>query len=180
MRFCGVRNAFAAYVAVVDELSEFTGRLAGWTFCAVGLFVCFEVFMRYVLTQPTVWVDEISRIAQVWCAYLAISYVLKRRDHVIIDIVFRDTRSFGRLMVETFALLVVIFFSVVAAKFGWDVWMKSTTAGHTTDTYLAVPKVFTESSIWVSFGLLALQAVAEIIKVWTVGLAPSASDSVEG
>ena len=171
-----MRGAMSSFVTVMDGLSELTGRIAGWTFFFVGLFICYEVFMRYVLTQPTVWVDEISRIAQVWGAYLAISYVLKHRDHVVIDIAFRDTRSLSRRIVETFSLLVIIFFCACAAKLGWDIWMKSTLAGHTTDSYLAVPKVYTEASIWVSFGLISLQALAEIIKVWTVGLAPSASD----
>ncbi len=155
------------FVHFSDSLSEFTGRLAGWMFFAVGLFVTFEVFMRYVLTMPTVWVDEISRIFQVWATYLAIAYVLKHRQHIVIDIAFRDTGTRRRLMVETFSLGVIILFSAVVVKFGFDIWLKSTLAGHTTDSYLAVPKLFIESSIWVGFGLLVFQAVAELIKVWT-------------
>ena len=85
------------FVCISDALSEFTGRLAGWMFFAVGLFVTFEVFMRYVLIMPTVWVDEISRIFQVWATYLAIAYVLKHRQHIVIDIAFRDTGTLQRL-----------------------------------------------------------------------------------
>ena len=155
------------FVRVVDALSEVTGRLAGWVFFAIGLFVTYEVFMRYVLTQPTVWVDEISRILQVWAAYIAVAYVLKHRQHIIIDLTFRDVNSRGRIAVEVFSLAVIVFFAAVAAKYGWDMWWKSTVAGHTTDSYLAVPKVYVQSSIWVGFGLLALQALAEIVKVLT-------------
>jgi len=150
-----------------DAVSEIAGRIAGWMFFAVGLFVSYEVFMRYVLTMPTVWVDEVSRIFQVWATYLAIACVLKYRQHILIDLAFRRTDTKRRLFVETFALLVIVFFAAVAAFYGWQIWLKSTLAGHTTDSYLAVPKLFTESSIWIGFGLLILQAAAELAKIWT-------------
>lgn len=151
----------------VDNVSEIVGIIAGWMFFAVGLFVAYEVFMRYALTSPTVWVDEIARIFQVWGTFAATAYVLKHRQHIIIDLSFRDVNSLSRKVVETFSLLVIVFFGGVAAKYGWDIWLKSTMAGHTTDSYLAVPKAYTQSAIWVGFGLLALQALVEIYKVWT-------------
>lgn len=151
----------------VDAISELFGIVAGWMFFAVGIFVAYEVFMRYVLISPTVWVDEVARIFQVWATFGATAYVLKHRQHIIIDLTFRDVNSLHRRIVETFSLLVIVGFGAVAAKYGWDLWLKSTLAGHTTDSYLAVPKAYTQSAIWVGFGLLALQALAEIYKVWT-------------
>jgi TRAP-type C4-dicarboxylate transport system permease small subunit len=156
-----------ALTKFVDWLSEFFGIVAGWMFFAVGIFVAYEVFMRYVLTSPTVWVDEVSRIFQVWGTFAATAYVLKHRQHIIIDLTFRDVNSLQRRIVETFSLLVIVFFGCVAARYGWDIWLKSTLSGHTTDSYLAIPKAYTQSAIWVGFGLLALQALAEIYKVWT-------------
>ena len=85
---------------------------------------------------------------------------------------FRTPHSLHRRVVDTFSLLVIIGFALIAAKYGWDVWLKSTLAGHTTDSYLAVPKLYIQSSIWVGFGLLALQAIAEIVKVWTGQVSP--------
>ncbi|MBC6442833.1 MAG: TRAP transporter small permease [Rhodobacteraceae bacterium] len=153
--------------ATVDGVSELFGIIAGWMFFAVGIFVAYEVFMRYVLISPTVWVDEIARIFQVWGTFAATAYVLRHRQHIIIDLMFRYPDTLGRRLTETFSLLVVVFFSCVAAKYGWNLWLKSTLAGHTTDSYLAVPKAFTQSAIWVGFGLLVMQALVEIYKVWT-------------
>lgn len=154
-------------IRLTDLLSEVTGRLAGWLFFCVGIFVTYEVVMRYVFLSPTIWVDEISRIIQVWATFMATAYVLKHRQHIIIDLTFRNVESVQRRIVETFSLLVIAFFGLVAAKYGWDLWLKSTLAGHTTDSYLAVPKVYIQSSIWFGFGLVSLQALVEIIKVWT-------------
>lgn len=168
-----------AIAKAVDGLSELLGIIAGWMFFAVGIFVAYEVFMRYVLTSPTVWVDELGRIFQVWGTFAATAYVLKHRQHIIIDLTFRNPNTLGRRLVETFSLIVIVFFGGVAAKFGWDIWLKSTLAGHTTDSYLAIPKTFTQSAIWVGFGLLAQQALVEIFKVWT-GRTDFGSSEVRG
>jgi len=162
-----IMSSLLGFVRLLDGISEIAGKIAAWMFFAVGLFVFFEVFMRYVLNSPTIWVDEVSRIFQVWAAFLSISFVLKHRAHILIDIAFRKQGSPSRKLVDTFALCVMIFFSVVVVKYGLDVWWKSTVLGHTTDSFLAVPKTFIQSAIWVGFGLLALQALAEIVKIWT-------------
>ncbi len=160
-------SAIQKFVRTMDIVSVITGKISAWMFFIIGVIVCYEVFMRYVLNAPTIWVDEVSRILQVWGAYLAIAFVLKNKAHIIIDIAFRDPNSFGRKVTDTLALSIVIFFCVIVAKYGIDVWWKSTAAGHTTDSYLAVPKAYIQSAIWVGFSLMALQAVAEVVKIWT-------------
>ncbi len=160
----------------IDHISEFTGKLAAWLFFAVGFFITYEVFMRHVFNMPTIWVDEVSRIIQIWAAYLAAAYALKYREMVVIDIAFRDPDSTIRKWLDSFALALVITFSAVAVYYGFELWLKSTLRGHTTDTYLALPKWFTQASIWVGFGLLLLQAVAEIIKIWLPASSPSATE----
>jgi TRAP-type C4-dicarboxylate transport system permease small subunit len=154
-------------IKTIDTLSELSGKLAAWLFFAVGFFITYEVFMRHVFIMPTIWVDEVSRIIQIWAAYLAAGFALKHRQMVVIDIAFRDKDSTIRKWLDSFALLLVILFSAVAVYYGFELWLKSTLKGHTTDTYLALPKWFTQASIWVGFGLLLLQAVAETIKIWS-------------
>ncbi len=151
----------------IDTISELAGKLAAWLFFAVGFFISYEVFMRHVFTMPTIWVDEVSRIVQIWAAYLAAAFALKHRQMVVIDLIFRDENSSVRKWLDSFALLLVIVFSLVAVYYGFELWLKSTLRGHTTDTYLALPKWFTQASIWVGFGLLLLQAIAEIFKIWS-------------
>nr|WP_155125726.1 TRAP transporter small permease [Pseudovibrio flavus] len=132
--------------------------------------VTYEVIMRYVFTMPTIWVDEVSRVAQIWAAYLAGAFALKHREMIVIDVAFRNPESVARKVVETFALLVILVFCSVVIFYGYELWLKSTLRGHTTDTQLGLPKAFTQASIWVGFGLLALQSLAELGKIWTQGV----------
>ena len=154
----------------IDQISEIAGRIAAWMFFAVGIFITYEVFMRYVFTAPTIWVDETARIMQIWAAYLAGGFALKHREMIVIDVAFRNPDTVLRKFVETFALLVIVVFCLVAAKYGFDLWLKATLKGHTTDSYLGTPKWLTHASIWIGFGLLLVQAIAEIVKVWTIGI----------
>ena len=127
--------------------------------------------MRYVFTSPTIWVDETARIMQIWATYLGAAFALKHRQMIVIDVAFRNPHSISRKLVETFSLAIIIIFCAVATWYGYELWLKATLKGHTTDSYLGTPKWLTHASIWVGFGLLLLQALAEIIKVWTLGIA---------
>ena len=154
-------------IKIIDSISEITGKISAWIFFIIGFMVTYEVFMRYVFVKPTIWVDELSSIMQIWATYIGASFALKHKDMIVIDVAFRDPNTNIRKILETFSLIVIIFFSTVALWYGFEIWLKSTLRGHTTDSYLALPKWFTQASIWVGFTLLFLQASVEIIKVWT-------------
>ena len=159
-------------IKLIDAISEFFGKLSAWLFFFVGLIVTYEVFMRYVFTMPTIWVDEISSITQLWATYLGVAFALKHKDMIVIDIAFKDHTTTIRKILETFSLIVIFLFSLVATKYGYDLWIDSTLKNHHTDTLLGVPMWFTQASIWVGFGLVMFQAIAEIVKVWTIGINP--------
>ena len=141
-------------------------------FFAVGLFITYEVVMRYVFTLPTIWVDEVSRVFQIWATFLAAAFILKHRNMILIEVAFRDPTTLARKIVDTFGLLAIVLFCAVTCWYGFELWLKATRLGHTTDTFLATPKWITHASIWVGFGLLLLQALAEAARIWTTGITP--------
>lgn len=165
-------------IKVIDFITEIVGKLSAWLFFFIGLIVTYEVFMRYVFVQPTIWVDELSTVIQIWATYLGVAYALKHKDMILIDIAFRDPNTLSRKILETFSLVIIIGFSLVASWYGFEIWLDSTIKGHTTDSYLALPKWFTQASIWMGFSLLSLQAFVEIAKVWTKGLANDELDEM--
>ena len=153
-------------VAAADAISEWTGHFCAWLFFLIGFCIAYEVVMRYVFVAPTVWVDEVARIGQVWATYLAAAYVLKHGDMVTIGIAFRKPGTVARKCADTLGLIVILLFCLVTIRYGFELWLVATRRGHTTDTYLALPLWFTHASVWVGFLLLALQGVAEIVKIW--------------
>ena len=166
------------FLNCVELVSEWVGKASAWLFFGVGFCITYEVLMRYLFNSPTIWVDEVSSIIQVWATYAGLAYALKHKDMIIIDVIFRDPNTIFRKVLESFGFVVIIAFSVVTVFYGFELWLDSTMKGHTTDTYLALPKWFTQASIWVGFGLLTLQALVEIIKVWTIGVQQPAHHSI--
>lgn len=160
-------------IRAIDSISDFTGRLAAWMFFAIGLFVTYEVIMRYVFTAPTIWVDEVSRIMQIWATYLAGAFALRHRKMIVIEVFFKDHESLGRRLSESFGLAMIMLFCLVACWYGFDQWLEKTLKNDHTDTLLGLPKWLTLSSIWVGFGLLLLQSLAELARIWTQGVPPS-------
>ena len=67
-------------------------------------------------------------------------------------------------------MVMLLIFALTAMKFGYQLWLKSTLSGHTTDSFLASPKWLTHSSVWIGMGLLILQAFVELYRVWFIGL----------
>ena len=153
-------------ITLIDRLSEFTGKLAAWMFFAVGFFVTYEVFMRHFFTMPTIWVDEVSRIFQIWATFLAGGFALKHRQLIVIDVAFRDKNRLSRKLTDTFAIFVILAFSLVVVWYGFELWYKALLRGHTTDTFLAPPKWMTHGSVWFGFALITLQSLAELYKIW--------------
>ncbi len=176
----------AALVRIVDSISEFSGKLCAWMFFAIGFFITYEITVRndavraLLGTAPTLWVDEISRVMQVWAAYLAAAYVLKHREMVTIEVLLKDHTTLRRRLAETLAILMLFIFAGVATFHGFELWLKSTLAGHTTDSFLAPPKWLTHGAVWVGFGLLCLQGVAELYKVWVIGIPAADDDPLHG
>jgi len=154
----------------INLITEFFGKLSAWLFFFIGVIVTYEVLVRYVFNSPTIWVDEVSSVTQIWATYIGVAFALKHKDMIVIDIAFKDPNTTIRKILETFSLLVIIAFSLITVYYGFQIWLDSTLKGHTTDTFLALPKWFTQASIWVGFLVLLLQAIVEIVKVWTVGV----------
>jgi len=93
--------------------------------------------------------------------------VLKHREMVTIELILSDPNSLLRRIAETISVAVMYVFTGAAVYYGFELWLKETLAGHTTDTYLAPPKWFTHAPVWVGCGLLMLQGVCHLIRVWT-------------
>lgn len=51
----------------------------------MSIVICFQVFMRYVMSASLAWSEELARYLFVWMAYIGISYGVKMRQHVCVE-----------------------------------------------------------------------------------------------
>ena len=152
-------------IKIIDKITELFAHLAAWMFFSIGAMITYEVVMRKVFNMPTIWVDEITRFVQIWAVYLASAHILKKRGLITVEL-FTSSLSKGKFKaLETFSLLVIAFFSIVAVYYGVEVVLESIEMGRKTSTMLGVPKWMTESAVPIGFALLFIQTLVELVKL---------------
>ena len=77
------------FIHAIEELSIWIGRTFGWCILSLTLSVAYEVFVRYVLNAPTVWVFDM--MVQMYGALFLMAgpYALAQDTHVRADVIYR-------------------------------------------------------------------------------------------
>jgi TRAP-type mannitol/chloroaromatic compound transport system permease small subunit len=110
----------------IESFNIWIGRAFGWCILILTFSVAYEVFMRYVLNSPTVWVFDM--MVQMYGALFLMAgpYALAQDTHVRADVIYRflPPRWQGRLDL----LLYIVFFfpgMIALVWFGWEIAMDS-------------------------------------------------------
>jgi TRAP-type mannitol/chloroaromatic compound transport system permease small subunit len=75
---------------IVDQISTFVGKAAGWSILILTFVTSYEVFMRYVFSRPTDWAFDASYMLYGALFMLAGAYALSRNSHVRGDFLYRS------------------------------------------------------------------------------------------
>jgi TRAP-type mannitol/chloroaromatic compound transport system permease small subunit len=78
-----------AYIGVVDRISTAIGKAFGWYILIMTFGTSYEVFVRYVLDNPTVWAYDLSYNMYGALFVMAGAYTLSRDAHVRGDVIYR-------------------------------------------------------------------------------------------
>ena len=149
----------------VDRVSDGLGRVGDVLVVLVTIMLTYEVIARYVFNAPTKWTHDVATVMQVWFTFLGMAWVLRKREMIRITALLAIAPAWLRYVLEGFALLVVLAFSVVAATKGFDMMMDSLRLGRRQPTMLALPNWVGEIPIVLGFAVLALQSLAELIRL---------------
>ena len=73
----------------IDQFSKTIGHAFAWCIVILTLGTCYEVFVRYVLNDPTSWAFDLSYLMYGAVFYMAGAYTLSRGGHVRADMFYR-------------------------------------------------------------------------------------------
>ncbi|HZD26888.1 MAG TPA: TRAP transporter small permease subunit [Alphaproteobacteria bacterium] len=77
------------FILTVDRFNAAVGKAFGWYIMILTFGVSYEVFVRYVLKNPTVWAYDISYNMYGALFIMAGAYALSRNAHVRGDVLYR-------------------------------------------------------------------------------------------
>lgn len=152
-------------LAIVDRISDFSGRLGVVMIILVGVMLSYEAFARYLFNAPTQWTQDVSITLQVWFTYLGMALVLKQREMIRISALLAIAPAWARYVLEGLSLVIIFLFSVMAVNEGYGVVIDSYTLDRRQPTMLAMPNWIAELPVVVGFALLALQSLADLIRL---------------
>lgn len=152
------------FLRAVDLLSRIAALIAGLMLVAAMLVICEMIFLRYVFRAPTIWQTDFVVFSATAAMFLGAPYVLKTRGHVGVDVIElalpSRPRRFVGIVGAVLGLLFAVLMTIASTIFFHEAyvndWRTSTVAAIT----LWIPLL----PLPVSFALLSLQYVAELIR----------------
>lgn len=103
-----------SFLFLIDKISAWVGKAFAWCILIMTFGVSYEVFVRYVLRDPTSWAFDLSYIMYGALFMMSGAYTLSRDGHVRGDVVYRLWPPRVQAAIE-FVLYFLFFFPGVLA-----------------------------------------------------------------
>jgi len=154
------------YIVFADKVSAWFGKAFAWLILVMTFGVGYEVFVRYVLRDPTSWAFDVSYMMYGTLFMMAGAYTLSRDGHVRGDFVYRLLKPKVQASIEL-VLYFLFFFPGVLALIvaGWKYAARSW--GYTEVSVMSPANVpiFQFKSVIIAAGILLLiQGVAQVFR----------------
>ena len=100
---------YYAIIRAIDGFSRITGQLISLTMLFLVLSISYEVVARYFFRAPTIWVFELSTMANGSAFMLGCAYALYKGAHVRTDIFWENYPERTKGIVDLVSYLVLFF-----------------------------------------------------------------------
>ncbi len=154
------------FVYAVDRLSAWMGKAFAWCILIMTFGVSYEVFVRYVLQDPTSWSFDITYIMYGALFMMGGAYTLSQDGHVRGDVIYRLWPARVQAVIEM-TLYVLFFFPGVSALVyaGFD-YAKKSWRYHEVSIMspIGVPIYPFKTLIPIAAAILLLQGIAEVVR----------------
>ena len=153
-------------IYTIDQLSKTIGHAFAWCIIVLTFGTCYEVFVRYVLDDPTSWAFDMSYLMYGAIFYMAGAYTLSRGGHVRADIFYRLWSQRTQAGVELLLYVLFFFPGILALVIaGWGYGFESIRLREVSvNSPAGVPIWPLKAMIPFGAGLMALQGVAEVLR----------------
>ena len=155
-------QALQKFVSFIAALNTVLGKIASYCLIVIMIILSYEVIARYFLNSPTIWAHELSGFF--FAFYLAMTgpWVLLRKEHVAVDIIYTKYSEQKRNAADIFSNLIAIFFFVMVFYLGMKNALYSLSINQTSYTVWGPPLWPVKFLIPLSAAFFILQGLAGI------------------
>jgi len=150
----------------IDQLSRMVGHAFAWCIIILTFGTCYEVFVRYVLDNPTSWAFDMSYLMYGGLFFMAGAYTLSRNGHVRGDFIYRMWPPRGQAIIELTLYVLFFYPGVLALMYaGWGYGFEAFRIREVSvNSPAGIPVWQLKLLIPFGAGLLALQGLAEVAR----------------
>ncbi|MDJ1007056.1 MAG: TRAP transporter small permease subunit [Paracoccaceae bacterium] len=154
------------YIRFADALSAWFGKAFAWLILLMAVGTGYEVFVRYVLNNPTVWALDVSFIMYGTLFMMGGAYTLSRGGHVRGDFLYRLWQPKNQAKVDLVLYILFFFPGVTALIFaGWKYAARSISYTEVSVNSPAGIPIYQFKTVIVAAGiLLFIQGIAQVMR----------------
>ena len=154
------------FIYGVDQLSKTVGHAFAWCIIILTLGTSYEVFVRYMMDDPTSWAFDFSYLMYGALFFMSGAYALSRNGHVRGDFIYRTWRPRVQGAVELSLYILFFFPGVLALVYaGWGYGFEAARIQEVSvNSPAGIPVWQLKLLIPFGAGLLALQGLAETLR----------------
>lgn len=157
-------NVLQLLLKIIDGLNAWTAKIISWALILIIASTVYEVFMRYVLSQPTDWSFAFNYLAHGIYFMLLGAFTMAQRGHVSVDIFYNRLSLRGRAIIDL--VTAPVFFIFLAAMFWYGGVFALNSFGfrETLSSAWAPPIWPIKMIIPLAAGMMLMQGVAKFIR----------------
>jgi TRAP-type mannitol/chloroaromatic compound transport system permease small subunit len=152
----------------IEKLIDAIGSAILWVTLAMIALVATNVLLRYSLSLGSVWAQELEWHLLATLILFGMSYALQRGDNVRVDLFYARHSPRTKRVVDIASALLTLVVALIFIKLSWAYVGQSFSIDEGSPDPGGIPhRWLLKGLIPVGFALLALQAMAELIRVMT-------------
>lgn len=147
----------------LDYSAEFMGWLAWILILYCMILGVIDVFLRYVLNEPSIWIGTTIQAAMVLMACTAGVYAFKHNAFVKLDLLYANMSPRKKAVCDILTSVYTFFFLGVLIREGIGAFQLSWMMNQTTPTSVPIPIYPIKAAIPVSAALVLLLVIRQLV-----------------
>lgn len=143
----------------IDE--NFESVLMVALFVVMSVICVLQVIMRYVFSSSLSWSEELMRYLFIWMVYISISYGMKMRKHVKLDVLLQLFPQQVRPIIQIIGEAIVFVFAIAIIFSSYEVMLKIRGLGQMS-VALRIPMFYVYLAPFVGFILVTWRTVQNL------------------
>jgi len=148
----------------IDFINDRTGKLVSFLIPLLIVFETYEVFSRYILGRPTIWISELSAMLFGGFILLGGGYTMLQGSQANMDIIYAKFSTRWKAILNLLTFLFFASFVGVLLWKGWQMAWRSVLTLEHDSTQWAPPIYYFKLTLPVGALLLLLQGISKFLK----------------